>query len=77
MSPSTTSTHFLNSSRDGDFTVPLGSLFQYPTALSETKFFLVYNLNLSWHILRPLPLILSLLSESRVQPPPCLNLHSG
>jgi len=34
MSLSTTSKRFLNTSRDGDSTTPLGSLFQYLTTLS-------------------------------------------
>jgi len=35
-----------NTSRDGDSTTSLGSLFQCPITLSVTKFFLVPNLNL-------------------------------
>ena len=40
-------------------------LFQCLTALSEDNFFLISNLNLSMHNLRPLPLILSLLPGRR------------
>ena len=43
---------------DGDFTTSLGSLFQCLTTLSVEKFFLISNLNLPWHNLRPLPLVL-------------------
>lgn len=39
-------THPLNSSRNGDSTNFLGSLFQFLTNLSEKKFFLISNLNL-------------------------------
>ena len=75
ISRSTTSTHFLNTSRDGDSTTFLGSLFQCLTTLSVKKFFLISNLNLPWCNLRPLPLILSLVTwEKRptltsLQPP--------
>jgi len=34
----------------------------YSTTLLENKFFQISNLNLSWHNLRPLPLILSLIT---------------
>jgi len=37
---------FLNTSRDGDSTTSLGSLFQCLTTLSVKKFFLISNLNL-------------------------------
>jgi len=50
---------FLITSRDGDSTTSLGSLFQCFTTLSVKKFFLISNLNLPWHNLRPFPLILS------------------
>jgi len=53
MSRSTTSKWFLNTSRDGDSTTSLGSLFQCLTTLSVKKFFLISNLNLPWHSLRP------------------------
>jgi len=39
MSQSATSTRFLNTSRDGDSTTSLGSLFQCLTTLSVKKFF--------------------------------------
>jgi len=44
MSRSATSTRFLNTSRDGDSTTSLGSLFQCLTTLSVQKFFLLSNL---------------------------------
>ena len=59
MSLSTTSKQFLNKSRDGDSATSLGSLFWCLTTLSVNKFFLISNLNLLWHNLRPFPLILS------------------
>ena len=59
MSLSTTSKQFLNTSKDGDSTTSLGSLFQCLTTLSVKKCFLISNLNLPWHNLRPFPLILS------------------
>ena len=46
MSQIATSTHFLNTSRDGDSTAALGSLFQCLTTLSVQRFFLISNLNL-------------------------------
>ena len=53
---------FWNTSRDRDSTTPLGSRFQCLTTLSVEKFFLISNLNLPWHNLKPLPLILSLVT---------------
>ena len=53
---------FLNTSRHGDSTTSLGSLFQYFTTRSVKEFFLTSNLNLPWHNLRPFPLILSLVT---------------
>ncbi|KAJ7415365.1 hypothetical protein WISP_78556 [Willisornis vidua] len=50
----------LNTSRDGVFTASLGILFQYLTTLSMTNFFLISNVHLSWHNLRPIPLVLLL-----------------
>jgi len=44
MSLSATSIHFLNISRDNDSTASLGILFQWFTTLSETTFFLIFNL---------------------------------
>ena len=65
MSLHTTSTHFLNASKDSDSTTSKDSLFQYLTTLSEKKFFLISNLNLPWHNLKPFPLVLSLLPGRR------------
>ena len=45
MSRSAISTCFLNTSRDGDSTTSLDSLFQCPTTLPAKKFFLISNLN--------------------------------
>ena len=77
MSLSTTSTLSLSTSRNGDSTISLGSLFQYFTTLSEKKFFLISNLNLPWHNLRLFSLILSLLTRRWSRPPPCHNLLPG
>jgi len=65
MALSNTSTHFLDISRDSVSTTSLGSLFQYLITLSEKKFFLISNLNLSWHNLSPFPLVLLLLSGKK------------
>ena len=46
MSPSATSTRFLNPSRDGDSPTALGSLVQGLTTLPVKKFFLIFSLNL-------------------------------
>ena len=43
----------LNTSGDGDSTTSVGSLFHCLTTLSVKKFFLISNLNLPWHNLRP------------------------
>jgi len=51
----------ITASRDGDSITSLGSLFQGLTT-SVKKLFLISNLNLPWHKLRPLPLILSLVT---------------
>ena len=48
MSLSTTSKWFLNTSRDGDSTTSLRSLFQCLTTLSVKEFFLTSNLKLPW-----------------------------
>ena len=53
-----TSTFSLNTSRDSDSTTPLGSLCQCLTTLSEKQFLLIFNVNLLWHNLRPIPLFL-------------------
>ena len=73
----TTPTLSLNTSRDADPTTSLGSLFQCITTPPEKKFFLISNLTLSWHNLRPSPLILLLSPRRRGQPPPHHNLLSG
>uniref|UniRef100_A0A8V0XGV5 EH domain-containing protein n=1 Tax=Gallus gallus TaxID=9031 RepID=A0A8V0XGV5_CHICK len=49
--------HFKHTSRDGDSTTSLGSLFQCLTTLSVKKFFLIFKLNLPWCNLRPFPLV--------------------
>jgi len=59
--------HLLNTSRDGDSTTYLGSLFQFLTALSVNKFFLISNLNLPWCNLRLFPLSYHLLIGRRDQ----------
>jgi len=46
MSPSATSTQFLNPSMDGDSPTALGSLAQPLTTLSVEKFLPISNLNL-------------------------------
>ena len=71
-----TSRQFLNTSRNGDSSTSLGSLFQCSSPLSEKKFFLISNLNLPWCNLRPLPLVLSLLPGRKGQPPPHSKLLS-
>lgn len=48
LSLSTTSTHLSNSSRNGDSTTPLDSLFQWLTTLLVKKMFLVSDLKLPW-----------------------------
>jgi len=69
MSLSTTSKWFLNTSRDGHSTTSLGTPCQCLTTLSVKKCFLIFNLNLPWHNLRPFPLILSpVTSEKRPTP---------
>ena len=65
----------LNTSRDGDSTTALGSPFQCLTTHSVKKYFLISSLNLPWCNLRPLPLVLSLITwlkrliPSSLQPP--------
>ena len=59
MSQGTTSKQILNTSRDGDSTTSLRSLFQCLTTLPVGKFFLISNLNLPRHNLRPFLLVLS------------------
>lgn len=48
MSQRATSSHFLNSSRNGDSTTFLGSLFQ-SLRIFSMKEILIFNLNLSWN----------------------------
>ena len=55
-------------SRDSDSATSLGSLFQCLTTLLENNFFLISNLNLPWHNLRPFPLVLSLLPGEVADP---------
>ena len=62
MSLSAMSIHLLNTSRDGDSTTSLGSLFQCFISLSVMKFFRISNLNLPWCNLRLLPLVLLLVT---------------
>ncbi|KAK4828859.1 hypothetical protein QYF61_000987 [Mycteria americana] len=52
MSLSTSSKRPLNTSRDGDSTTSLGSLFQCLITLSVKKNFLISSLNLPWRNLR-------------------------
>jgi len=61
---------FLNTSTDGDPTTSMGNPFLFLSTLLEKKCFLISKPNLSWHNLRPFPLILSC---------PCLKLqrHKG
>ena len=49
----------------GDSTTSLDGLFQHTTTLSEKNFFLISNLNLSWCNLRPLLLVLSVVTWKR------------
>mgnify|MGYP001853060991 CR=1 FL=1 len=56
---------------------PPPSWFQSLTAVAEKKLFLIANLPLSWHYLRPFPLILSLLPDFRGWPPFHPHLLSG
>ena len=55
---------------DGDSPTSLARAFQYLSTPSEKKFFLLSNLNLPWHNLRPLLLVPSLLPGRRGQPSP-------
>ncbi|KAK4819628.1 hypothetical protein QYF61_008848 [Mycteria americana] len=72
MSLSTSSKRLLNTSRDGDSTTSLGSLFQCLITLSVKKNFLISSLNLPWCNLRPFPLVLSLVvvESNKVSPQP-------
>ena len=55
---SATSTQLPDTSRDGDPPPPWAALCHCLTARSEKKVFLLSNLNLLWHNVRPPPLIL-------------------
>ncbi|KAK4824710.1 LOW QUALITY PROTEIN: hypothetical protein QYF61_017936 [Mycteria americana] len=76
MSLSTSSKRLLNTSRDGDSTTSLGSLFQCLITLSVKKNFLISSLNLPWCNLRPFLLSYHLLHGRRDRPPPLYNLLS-
>jgi len=56
---------FFNTSRDHDSTTSLASLFQCLNTLPIKKFFLISNLNLPWHNLRPLSLVHHLGEETK------------
>lgn len=56
--------HLLNTSRDGNSTPILGSLFQCLPTLSMRTFILISNLNLPCYSLRPFPLVLSWSAEN-------------
>ena len=64
MSLNTTSQCSLNTSGVGDSTTSLGSPLQCLTTLLEKQYFLMSNLNLPWHNLRPFPLIRSLFKRA-------------
>jgi len=72
MSLSTKSKYFLNTSRIGDPTTSLGSLFQHLSMLSEKEFFLTSNLNLLAQ-LEAIPTcpITSYVGEEVFLEPPC------
>lgn len=55
----------------------LGTLFLCLTTFSVNKIFLVPNLNLPWHKLRPFSAILPLVTWKKRQPPPHYNLLLG
>lgn len=57
--------NLLNTCRNGNLTISLGSLFQSLTALSVKKFFIISNLNLTWWNVRQFALILSLVIWER------------
>ena len=77
MALSTTSKRLLNTCRDGDSTTSLGSPSQCLTTPYRKKCFLISNLNLPWHNLRPFPLILSPVSSEKRPTPLCCNHLSG
>lgn len=78
--PSATATHFLSTSKNGDSTMSLGSLFQCLITPPVKNLFLISGLNLPWHNLRIFCLIVSLVTwEKRSTPtslptPPILFL---
>lgn len=51
---------FLKTTRGGDSTTSLGSLFQCCMSLSVSKFLIISNLDLSWCNLKPFPIVLLL-----------------
>ena len=57
----------------GDSTTSLDGLFQHTTTLSEKNFFLISNLNLSWCNLRPLLLVLSVVTWKKKPTPTLLH----
>lgn len=75
MSLSIPSTRLLNTSMDGDANISLGAPSQCLTTLSMKKFFLIPNLNLPLHSLRPFPRVPTLVAwekrptPSSLQPP--------
>lgn len=73
---SATSNHSSDSSRDGDLTTSLRSLFQVLTTLSMMKFFLMPNLNLHQCNWRLFSLVLSPVPRRKCQPPPGFTLLS-
>jgi len=59
----------LNTSRGGDSAISLGSPFQHLITLPEKNFLLTSNLRITWHNLKPLPLVLSLVTrEGKLTP---------
>jgi len=74
MALSTTSKYFLNVSRHGDSSTSLESLFQHLTTLTENEAFLISNLDLPRNNLRPLPLILSLVTWEKRPTPTSTNM---
>ena len=81
MSLSATFTHLLHTTRDGDSTPSLDSLFQHKTH-SMNKLFPIPNLKHPWYSLRPFPLILLLVTwENQTAksslPPPFMQLWSN
>lgn len=75
MSLRATPIHLLNTSREGDSTTSLNSLFQSLTTLLVKFFFVISSLNLTWHNLRSFPFAILLaswdkrLTPTSLQPP--------